>query len=166
MFSKILVPLDGSTFAETALNYALSLAHAFASQITLLRVVPHPQVVLSEYTYESADLFLELREAALREAEEYLKTQVSNLSRQGYDAHYQVVEGDNVAEWILDVTADKAADVIIMSTHGRSGLQRWVFGSVAEKVIRQAEVPVLLVRPTRPANPAPIEIPAASAEMS
>lgn len=166
MFNTILIPLDGSAFAEAALDYALGLARAFDSLLLLVRVVPHPQVVLSEYTFESADLFLELREAALKEAEEYLKTQASRLGDQGFNAHYQVVEGDNVAEWLLDVAADNQVDVIVMSTHGRSGLQRWVFGSIAEKIIRQAAVPVLLIRSTQAANPTVTEMPAATAALS
>ncbi len=147
MFHHILVPLDGSGFAEASLAYALALAKQFNGKITLLRIVPHPQVVLSEYTYESADLFLELRAGALVEAEAYLKAQQNALRQQGYDVYYRVVEGENVAEWILGVADGGDVDAIVMSTHGRSGIQRWVFGSVAEKVMRHARIPVLLIRP-------------------
>lgn len=153
MFHHILVPLDGSTFGEISLPYALALAKQFDGKVTLLRIVPHPQVVLSEYTYESTDLFLELREGALREADEYLKAQQNSLRQQGYEVYYRVVEGENVAEWILGVADGADVDAIVMSTHGRSGIQRWVFGSVAEKVLRHARVPVLLVRPDT--SPAP-----------
>lgn len=164
MFQHILVPLDGSTFAEAALDPALALAKAFQSRLTLVRIVPHPQIVLSEYTYEVADLFMELRTAAVKDAEEYLKAQQGSLSQQGYEVRYQVIEGDNVAEWLLDVAESGDVDTLIMSTHGRSGLQRWVFGSVAEKVIRQARIPVLLVRPTAAAETTLVETPAVSAE--
>ena len=60
--------------------------------------------------------------------------------------HTQVTEGENVADALLEVAAALGVDTIVMSTHGRGGLSRWVFGSVADKVLRYANVPVLLIR--------------------
>lgn len=151
MFKHLLVPLDGSHLAETALPAALVLASQFESEITLLRVVRPPYVATNVGGGAYAEMIIGLRDLARDEATTYLKGHQGSLRQQGYKVHAHLNEGESVAEIILDVAAGLGIDTIVMSTHGRGGLGRWVYGSVADKVLRSACVPVLLVRAT--ANP-------------
>lgn len=145
-YKHVLVPLDGSAFAETALKDALSLAQAYQAQVTLVRVVEPPHMLSAQLALESAAAFLELGTLLAQEAQDYLARQQDEFRAQGLEVSTLVVEGDVVADQIIAAAERVGADVIVMSTHGRTGLQRWVFGSVAERVLRQAALPVLLVR--------------------
>ncbi|RMG89306.1 MAG: universal stress protein [Chloroflexi bacterium] len=147
MFKKILVPLDGSHLAEMAIPYALELASRFEAEITLLRVVQPPQLIMADVSGGVyAELLVEMRKQAENEARTYLKGLQGELRQQGYTVHAHLAEGEPVAEVILEVADGLDIDTIVMSTHGRSGLSRWVYGSVADKVLRQARVPVVLIR--------------------
>jgi nucleotide-binding universal stress UspA family protein len=147
MFKHLLVPLDGSGLAETALPAAVSLAQQFHSKLLLLRVVRPPDVTgQTSGGISYGEFVADLRQRGITEAEHYLRSQQGVLRQQGIDVEVLVVEGRNVAELILDNCADLRIDTIVMSTHGRGGLSRWVFGSVADKVLRRAHVPVLLIR--------------------
>lgn len=151
MFQHLLVTLDGSQIAEQALAPALALADKFGSRLTLLRVAVTPQMQLAEWTLglpDSADLYKQLSHAARMEASAYLEGWCDSLRAKGYEVNPQVVEGHRVAHAIVDASDDLGTDVIVMCTHGRSGLQRWVLGSVAENVMRHAGVPVMLIRAT------------------
>jgi nucleotide-binding universal stress UspA family protein len=146
MFKHILVTLDGSPLAEAALPAALAMASQFESEITLLRVVRPPYITTNVGGSAYADMVLGLRDLARTEATTYLKGHQGSLRQQGYKVHAHMSEGESVAEIILDVAAGLGVDTIVMSTHGRGGIGRWVYGSVADKVLRHACVPVLLVR--------------------
>lgn len=148
MFTHLLVPLDGSKLAETALPAAQELANRFDSNISLVQVVHGPHVSVSMGGDAYADILLNLRAQNLEVSDSYLKQVQANLMQDGYKAHFHVVEGEAVAEKIVQVAQELGVDTIVMSTHGRSGLSRWVFGSVADKVLRLAKVPVLLIRTT------------------
>ncbi|MEW5985716.1 MAG: universal stress protein [Chloroflexota bacterium] len=147
MFKHILVPLDGSPLAEAAIPAALELAGKFGSEITLLRVT-YPPYIATSITWGSAyaELITEMRSQAFAEAEEYLRAHQGSLRQQGHKVHAHIVEGEPVADLILDMLDSLGIDAIVMSTHGRGGLGRWVFGSVADKVLRKAHVPILLIR--------------------
>jgi nucleotide-binding universal stress UspA family protein len=149
MFKHILVPLDGSGLAETALPAALAFGQSFGSKLTLLRVVRPPEVSgQSSGGVSYGDFITQLRSQAVAEAEGYLKSQQGMLRQQGVETYTHIAEGNNIAELILDQADSLEIDTIVMSTHGRGGLSRWVFGSVADKVLRRANVPVLLIRAT------------------
>lgn len=147
MFKHLLVPLDGSGFAEAALPYALELAAQFDSDITLLRVIAPPRLGEGALTPDSADFTIRVRDDLYKEAIEYLQFQKGSLRSQHYRAHYQVVEAEDVATEIIDTVRGVGADTVVMCTHGRGGLSRWLFGSVATRVLQSAPVPVLIVRP-------------------
>lgn len=147
MFQHILLPLDGSSLAEAALKPTLELASKFNSEITLLRVAIQPYLPTDGLSASYAELLAGLREQALADAKAYLHAQQGSLRQQGYIVHAQVTELEPVAEAILNVAEAIGADTIVMSTHGRGGFTRWVYGSVADKVLRHAKVPVLLIRP-------------------
>ncbi len=142
MYRKILVPLDGSPFAETALVHARALAHCTGAEIALVRVAVQP---LYEYTTDPI-LFETVREDTEAESMEYLERVVTDLRAEGFTATTETCTGP-VAETILDYAQDIQADLIVMSTHGRSGFARWFIGSIADKIVRASTLPVLLVRP-------------------
>ncbi len=146
MFKHILVPLDGSSFAEASIPYALSLAAQYHAEVTLLRVIAPPRWG-SMMEAESPDLFARLSRTAVQDALSYLEYQNEAFQSHQVKVHIRAESGEPAAKYILDIAADAEVDLIVMSTHGRSGLQRWMFGSVAERVTRQATIPVLLVRP-------------------
>lgn len=143
MFKKILVPLDGSTLAEQALPRAIELAKAFDGQLFLLHVVTNYLVPPYGIDYQVGETF---RDVAVREGHEYLENiRGKTASEFSGNIQIKVIEG-LVAENILDYANFQNADVIVMGTHGRSGVGRWVFGSVAERVLRASKCPVLLIR--------------------
>ena len=146
-FKRILVPLDGSPLAERALPLAVALTQRFESQIILLRALDIPTSPLLSAFYPEATkkLMLELCEYARQEVESYLKAQQDELGQQGFDVQI-LLPAAPPAESIIDAAIAEDVDLIVMSTHGRGGLARWAFGSVAEKMVRHSPCPVLLVR--------------------
>ncbi len=154
-FKKILVPLDGSRFAEGALPYAQMLAECSGGQIELLRIAVHP----SSYVYVNDPATLaSLYDSDRAHCEEYLQKVAVGLQTATPVAVTTAVLEGPVADAILDRAEEAGADLIVMSTHGRSGMERWLLGSVAEKVVRGAKIPVMLIRPKQTgtsATPAP-----------
>jgi nucleotide-binding universal stress UspA family protein len=155
MVKKILVPLDGSKLAEEALPYAEDLAQKFEAELILARVA-QPMPVIPNYdgtafytphyggrVFYNEDLFLEQAEANLS------KVYLSNVQhRLHYPARTIVIEGHPEAEAIIDMASRESVDLIVMSTHGRSGINRLVNGSVADEVTRRASCPTFLVKAT------------------
>lgn len=143
MYQRILVPLDGSQLAEAALAHAQQLAHQFGSEITLLRVVVSPYAIVApDMVLIGQDVN---QEVFLQQAEQYLQETAGQLAVQGVTVHTLACEGP-VAEAILDHARARDIDLIVMSTHGRGGISRWVYGSVADRVLQAAPCPVLLIR--------------------
>jgi nucleotide-binding universal stress UspA family protein len=143
MNKKILVPLDGSTFSEAVLPEVQSLARAEKAEVVILRV---PLVPAKEFFGRNKALGSHVRHAILQESEKYVKVEVQKLNLKGTLTDGMVQEGP-VVKTILE-TADKIhADRIAMATHGRTGIQRWLDGSVAEDVVHQTHIPVILIHP-------------------
>jgi nucleotide-binding universal stress UspA family protein len=142
MYKKILVPLDGSDLAKRALVQAEKLAKFFDSEIILFQVVPFMPI------YGSPEMVtpLIIDEKQREMAERYLATLAEELKKSGLKASATVRTGQHVAVEIIDFAKEKRVDLIIMNTHGRSGLTRWVLGSVALKLLTRAETPILLLR--------------------
>jgi nucleotide-binding universal stress UspA family protein len=136
-FQKILVPLDGSECAENVIPMVESLAKELKANIALLRVA-------YAYTFPGVDS-TEAELKVVREAEEYLAEVEDRLKAKGLKTSSHVRYG-NDAEEILDHAAQKDIDLIAMTTHGRSGVKRFLLGSVAEKVLRYSPKPIFLVR--------------------
>jgi nucleotide-binding universal stress UspA family protein len=132
-FKHILVPLDGSPLAERTLPYAQSIAAAGPGSLVLLRVIPPVE------DHHAAD------RTTVAEAEGYLADVAGRLAPLATET--AVVEGDPT-QVIRDEVAQRGIDLVAMSTHGRSGIGRWIYGSVADAVLRHAPVPVLLVSAT------------------
>lgn len=145
MFRKIAIPLDGSAFAERILNHLPRLGTPEKLEVLLIRVVEP----LHYYSYVAPDAIHLFDAAMWREnAYQYLKMMAHQLRKQGYTASISVGDGD-IAATIQDIAVAHDADLIAMTTHGRSGMQRWLLGSVADRVVRTASLPVYLVRPGR-----------------
>ncbi len=147
MFAKILVPLDGSPLAEMALKPALTLAKWADSRVYLLRVPAYQQVIIPDAAGEALLWDESIEKSARDEAQAYLQRMQAIHPEQ--KICLRLVEGDEAGA-IVDVAEEEAIDLIIMSTHGYSGLTRWVLGSVTEKVLRAAPCPVLVVRSEEP----------------
>lgn len=152
MYRRIVVPLDGSKLAEVALPQAIDLARLTGTPIHVLRVVdfrrleqygPYPLAL----EYAADPVLADEHKLAL----EYVREVRSRLDGIGLYANTEVREG-HVGREI--VAALKPGDVVVMASHGRGGLSRWLLGSVAEDVIRHAAVPVLLVKADAEAAPA------------
>lgn len=154
MFNHILVPLDGSGFAEAAVPYALEMAAQFDSDITLFRVVMPPRIGEGTLSPESANYLIKMRDELYKEAIDYLKQQKGSLRQQNFRVHYQVTESEDVAAEIVGAVKGGDFDTVVMCTHGRGGLSRWLFGSVATRVLQSVQVPVLVIRPTTRSGPA------------
>jgi nucleotide-binding universal stress UspA family protein len=146
MFKHILLPLDGSQFAEAAFPAVVLLAQQFHSKVTLFQVVQSPNVMPHAGGTAYAEMLIDLNEYSRSEVDVYLKTQKAWLERQVESVALSIVQYEPVAEAILDAVDTLKVDTIVMSTHGRGGLSRWMYGSVADKVLRHATVPVLLIR--------------------
>ncbi len=141
MIKKILVPLDGSKLAEKALPYAEALAEKLGAELILTWVL-HPLIVMSDYGASSYETIISLEK---NEATQYLTTTQIELQKQHLPVRINILEG-HAADKIIELACQERVDLIVMSTHGRSGLSRWVHGSVATKVLQHAPCPVFLVR--------------------
>lgn len=145
---KILVPLDGSDLAERALEPALSLAQAVNSNVYLLRIVsmrePMPETLTP--AGEQVEAALDIADAEERgEAEAYLQRVYGSHENQHLFFDVERTDGD-IADSIVTYADTNHIDLIVMSSHGRSGIGRWLHGSVAEKVLRGANCATLIVR--------------------
>ena len=143
MFEKILVPLDGSTLAQAILPYVMVVARGFDSRVILLHVA---ETVLDHEAPEQKTYADETMERIRPIAENYLAGVADEFRREGIDVETKVVKGRAAAQ-ILEQAEQENVGLIAMSTHGRSGLARWVMGSRIDKILRACEQPVLLVRP-------------------
>lgn len=141
MFKRILVPLDGSTFSELALSAAREVALCDDGEILLARVDEHYEPPPGVFVPVTA-----LPEVARLSVGEYLQQHEQRLRASGLKASIAVLEG-KVASAIVRFAREADVDLIIMCTHGRTGLRRLLMGSVAEGVMRNAPCPVMLIRP-------------------
>ena len=143
MYKKILVPLDGSELAKKGLEEAEKLAQIFGAEIVLFQVVPFMPI------YGSPELVTPLiaDEKQKETAERYLHNLAEEEKKKGFKVTSMVKTGQQVAVEIIDFAKESGVELIVMCTHGRSGITRWVLGSVAHKVLTRAETPILLLRP-------------------
>ena len=146
MYTTILVPLDGSPRAEKILAHVESLAVKFGAKVVLLQVVEPNVAMVTPYDmvpyYDPAEA-----EHITEEARTYLATKESELTSLGLTVK-SVTEGGPVVSVVLDVAEREGADLIAMASHGRTGLGRVFYGSVAEGILHKADRPLLLIRAT------------------
>ena len=145
MFKHLLVPLDGSKLAEAVLPAARAWAERLHARLTLLHITEKnaPAKIHGEHHL-----------ASTREAETYLAALAATLARPGLAVQWHVHEAEaSVAQMIVDQAAELKTDLIVLNTHGSSGLREKLLGSIAQHVLREGTVPVLLIRPQRDTLP-------------
>ncbi len=141
MYKKILVPLDGSELAECVLSHVKAIAaRSSTEQVILLRIIEPIPVGMPPA------IECEVQKAGVKAAEEYLAKTKAKLKKEGLNVEMKVLTG-RAAETIADFAQREKVDLIALATHGRSGVRRWVFGSVADRLVRSPPLPVLLIRP-------------------
>jgi nucleotide-binding universal stress UspA family protein len=154
--NEILVPLDGSRLAEAALQPASAIANLFGAELLLAQVVwPLSAGSLTPVPFPGG-YDNEIIGVRRKETQDYLDDVAHQLREQGTNARATVVVGHNVAESLLELAHPQRIDLLAIATHGRGGIQRLMLGSVADKLIRSAAAPVLVVRPGRTIKRSPI----------
>ena len=156
--SEILVPLDGSTLAETALQPAAALARLWDAELTVVQIV-YPLPIVAEPDRALPETSVQdLTAIARASAEEYVRLAAERLRGEGVKASGMALIGtDGPAQQLRELARPGQVSLIAMATHGRGGIRRFILGSVTDKLVRTAEVPVLVVPPmprTRPARQA------------
>jgi len=140
MYKRILLPLDGSPLAEQALPHAIAIAERFQSELVLLRVL----IPLSRPPTTADAALQRAEEAAAVYAREYLERVAADLQERGFTA--QIITIGGRPHWeIINYAETNQVDLIVMCTRGQSGLSRWLMGTVSDRVVRGANVPVLMV---------------------
>lgn len=141
MIRRVLIPLDGSEIAESTIFRLGFLLRQSGASVTLLAVVDTRQAGwITHLAVSSSDIVVEME----KEAERYLTGVAERLAGTCDEVKVRVETG-HTADKILEVASDEHSSVICMATHGRTGLSRWMYGSVTEKVVRASERPVLVV---------------------
>lgn len=154
MYNNILVPVDGSRSAQAVLPHAAELASKFGGHIHLLYVTPDPTNVMAAtdgmaYAVNAQEEYAALQaegQQFLEQAKERLHAHYPDLN---IEAHQQSRQGRPVADIIAGAAKDLKADLLIMATHGRSGIAHMMLGSVAEATLKKLHIPVLLLRPQK-----------------
>jgi nucleotide-binding universal stress UspA family protein len=147
MFKKILVPLDGSELAECVLPHVESIARGCGVESVIFLRVVEPFHIVTEYRLPgfSAEDIKRMDAENKASAEKYLSQLVNRTKYNGIKILSETMVG-KVAESIAEYAADNDVDLITIATHGRSGVSRWVWGSVADRILRSVCVPILMVR--------------------
>ncbi len=142
---RILIPLDGSDVGEAALPWAVELAQALGAEVILYQVVKHVMILATEGAAMSSEMYEEEEKFRRAAAMAYLESIGKSVLEKGLNVSHDLGSGPP-ADQIIDYAEAKEVDLIAMSTHGRSGISRWVFGSVTDKVLHAGTTAVLTVR--------------------
>jgi nucleotide-binding universal stress UspA family protein len=145
MYRKILVPLDGSKLAECALPHAESLAKKYDAELVLLTVIEPPAMTGREP--EAMNLFQERIETLMQDAELYLKGLKGSFTQRGLKSD-MLVEYGPVVESIVNTADGRSVDLVLIASHGRTGLSRVFFGGVASGVLNRIERPLMVIHPS------------------
>jgi len=145
LYKKILVPLDGSELAECVLPHVESIAKGCAAVSVVFVRVLDTYVPSANYVYIGEALRKDIEANNEKAAREYLDDAVGRINLSGVEVQKQILNG-NAAESIAEYSTKNNVDLIAIATHGRSGISRWAWGSVADRILRSACVPVLMVR--------------------
>jgi nucleotide-binding universal stress UspA family protein len=144
--NRILVPVDFSEFSRAAVDYACAIAARFGSELHLLHVVPDPAMLVPEAAAFSVESMQSQSEALVKDAERQLAELPGGGWENGRPVLRVVRTGAAFIE-IIDYAQSLEVDLIVVGTHGRSGLMHVLMGSVAERVVQKAPCPVLSVKP-------------------
>ena len=154
MFQKILVPLDGSKLAEAVLPYVVDVATSCHAQIVLVHAIPPASQMiglagstdLGPMVTTNAEAISATLEAETKKMQAYMEEVAQGIRGRGLDVAWVTREGPAGAT-IVDVAGEMNIGLVALSTHGRSGLGRLIFGSVADHVLRRSGLPILLIKP-------------------
>jgi len=149
---KIVVALDGSDTGQAALPYVETLAKKTGASVSLIQVIPSPGTM--DPSIPGGPYWIKFVEAVNDSAQEYLNDIAKKLTKQGVQTTCKVMNGDS-AYRIVEHAEQENASLIAMSTHGRTGITRWVLGSVTDKVMHSAKIPIWIVRPSKMVISAP-----------
>ena len=146
MYQRILVPLDGSPLAECVFPHLETLATGCqVKEVVLAQVVePFRPIASGEYVLDPEEV-LRIEEVAKVAAQAYLKEAAAKIKLNGTGVKTEMIVG-RPAESLADYATRNKVNLIIIATHGRSGISRWVWGSAADRILRSACVPVLMIR--------------------
>ncbi len=145
MYQKVLVPLDGSALAECALPHVLSMVKDGAAGEVILITVADVHIPYNDFK-EVFD-FIAYRDGQIDQHRKYLDNVQARLNEQGIQAKAEIIEGSRPAQVITDFAKREGVNLIIIATHGYTGIKKMLVGSVAFKVLHESHVPVLLIRP-------------------
>lgn len=145
MFTRILVPQDGSDLAKQAVGPAVEIAKRFEATIVLARAVHVSFGVMGDAYLATPDIYNDLFTQAQNEAQANLQEVAAEIQGQGVKVESVILEGEPAGA-LVDLEESGQIDLVVMSTHGRSGLARFVYGSTAEQLLRHGTKPVLLIR--------------------
>jgi nucleotide-binding universal stress UspA family protein len=147
---SVVVPLDGSELAERALPVVAEIAKKLRLEVFLFRAYRNPYgpfITGAGYYAVNAD---ELMASVRNEARNYLEEKMAKLKKQGIDELSYLLQEGVASDEIVSMGSQLPESLIVMCSHGRSGVKRWALGSVTETVVRHSRSPVLVLRPTRP----------------
>ncbi len=146
MYKKIMVPLDGSELAECVLPHLEVFIKDYHVKNVVLVQVVEPILTVVNVEFSPSTQELEKSDADMKfSAQKYLDQMINRLKHEGTTLDSEILYG-RVAEEIVDYAENNDIDLILVATHGRSGISRWVRGSVTDKILRSANAPVLMVR--------------------
>ena len=144
MFKHIVFATDGSPSAAKASQTTIELARTSGAKLTVVFVIdPYPYMSLGEGTGDAFQAYMNAAYAASAKVTEDL---VEQAKKAGVTMEKSVVEGDDVASAIVMVAEQQGGDLVVVASHGRTGIQKFILGSVASKVLTMSKVPVLIVR--------------------
>ena len=149
MYKKVLVPLDGSKLAECALKEVRLLAQkGCIGEVVVLTAVDYPAALLGEGSELRTEThrYHELQKGRIAQAKEYLDGIRTQLAGEGVAVRTEVLEG-RADQIIVEYAAKNAVDLLVIASHGITGIRKWVFGSTALRVLHDSRIPVLLIRP-------------------
>lgn len=152
MYTKVLVPLDGSELAECSLNHVINLARYRAiGEVILLQAVvidlPLREINGEDYLIGQGFDYNAFREALMQKSRKYLARVQAKLSSEEINVIAESIEANSPAQAITDYAAKNGVDMIVIATHGYTGIKSVLLGSVTFRVLHESHVPVLLIRP-------------------
>ena len=145
-FKKILCPIDFSDPSHEALKVASELAQKFSAELTVIHVVPDiPRATAAVPAAQATEAYVQYQRELESESKKLLADSVRKFAASGL-AVREIIETGDAAHVVAKIAGEEDADLVVMSTHGRTGWRRFVFGSVAERIVRYAQCPVLVIQ--------------------
>ena len=143
-YQNILVPVDGSETSLSVVKHAVEFAKAFNSKITVVQVMTLDPYIAAEYISNGQSN--QLIERAREFIQDNINTAKEQFTTEGVQVETRLLEGENIAHTLAQAVSDLKIDLVILSSHGRTGLKKIIMGSVAQSLLTELQVPVLVVK--------------------